>query len=77
MLAGSWVRLHVIYDVSYDDRMKGYKLLQGTQVKWVSGASAKIDQLKATIESFTTYRQFTFMCPSGIEGYENECKVWT
>jgi len=64
----------LIYDVSYDDRMNGYKLLQGTQVKWVSGASAKIDQLKATIESFTTYRQFTFMRPSDIEGYETDAK---
>jgi hypothetical protein len=54
--------------------MKGYKLLQGTQVKWVSGASAKIDQLKSTIESFTTFRQFTFMRPVGIEGYETDAK---
>jgi hypothetical protein len=64
----------LVYNVSWDDRKRGYKLLQGTQVKWVSGASAKIDQLKAYLESFTTYQQFTFIRPSGIEGFETDAK---
>jgi len=64
----------LIYDVSWDDRKNGYKILQGTQVKWVSGATAKIEQLKAYLDSFTTYRQFTFMRPEGIAGSETDAK---
>ncbi|MGW8159619.1 MAG: hypothetical protein ACWGKN_14150 [Desulfoprunum sp.] len=61
------------YNITPQDRQRGYLLLQGTEVKWVSGATAKIEQLRANL-STGSYQQFTFMRPTGIEGLETDAK---
>lgn len=61
------------YNISPQDRRRGYVLLQSAEVKWVSGATAKIDQLKAFLAT-GTYQQFTFMRPNGVAGMEADAK---
>lgn len=63
----------LVYNISPQDRQRGYMLLQGTEVKWVSGATANIAQLRANL-STGEYQQFTFMRPSGVEGMETDAK---
>lgn len=63
----------LVYNITPQNRKLGYMLLQGTEVKWVSGATAKIPQLKANL-STGQYQQFTFMRPSGVEGLETDAK---
>lgn len=65
--------MSLVYNITPQDRQRGYKLLQGTQVKWVSGATAKIEQLTAHL-SIGEYQQFTFKRPDGIDGYETDAK---
>jgi hypothetical protein len=62
------------YNVQYKDRMQGHKILQGTEAKWVSGATAKIDQLTANLTTIGKYQQFTFMRPTGLDGAETDAK---
>ena len=63
----------LFYNITPQDRQRGYMLLQSTEVKWVSGATAKIEQLRANLSTGTN-QQFTFMRPTGIEGLETDAK---
>ena len=59
------------YQVTDDDRKRGTKLLQGTSVKWASGASANVPSLTANINQFGFSQQFTFQRPD-IPGRETD-----
>ena len=63
----------LVYTITPQARQLGYMTLQGTEVKWVSGATAKIEQIKANL-STGEYQQFTFKRPSGIDGLETDAK---
>lgn len=65
--------LTLYYNILPQHRQLGYMQLQETQVKWVSGAAAKIGDLKAYIAT-GPYQQFTFKRPDGIEGFETDAK---
>ncbi|MBK6472241.1 MAG: hypothetical protein IPF94_16470 [Betaproteobacteria bacterium] len=59
------------YQVSEDDRKRGTKHLQGTSVKWASGASANVPSLTADMNQFGFSQQFTFQRPD-IPGRETD-----
>ena len=56
------------YQLTEEDRKKGSKLLQGTTVKWASGASAEVPSLNADISRFGLNQQFTFQRPDSYPG---------
>jgi hypothetical protein len=51
------------YQVTDEDRRAGTKRLQGTRVKWASGATASIDVLTADLRLLGLTQQFTFERP--------------
>ena len=51
------------YEVTDDDRRRGAKLLQGTSVKWASGAAASVPSLTANFNQFGLNQLFTFQRP--------------
>lgn len=59
------------YQVSDDDRRRGTKLLQGTSVRWASGASANVPNLTANLIQFGLSQQFTFQ-RSDVPGRETD-----
>ena len=59
------------YQVSDQDRSRGSKLLQGTSVKWASGASANVPNLTANLTQFGFSQQFTFQRPD-LPGRETD-----
>ncbi|MFH2231669.1 MAG: hypothetical protein ABII13_00645 [Patescibacteria group bacterium] len=61
------------YNIAPQHRQLGYMKLQETQVKWVSGAYAKIIDLTAYLAT-GPYQQLTFKRPEGIEGFETDAK---
>ena len=63
----------LVYEITKEDKKRGYKLLQGTQAKWVSGAHAEISQLRANLKT-GNYQQFTFKRPTGIGGLEADAR---
>jgi len=56
------------YQVSDEDRKRGGKLLQGTTVKWASGASAQVSSLNADFSKFGLNQSFTFQRPDSYPG---------
>jgi len=61
------------YNITPQNRQVGYMKLEETQVKWVSGASAKINDLTAYLAT-GPYQQFLFMRPEGLAGLETDAK---
>ena len=59
------------YQLSDDDRRQGVKLLQGTSVKWASGASANVPNLTANLTQFGLTQHFTFQRPD-VPGRETD-----
>lgn len=57
------------YHVTDEDRKRGYKMLQGTSVRWTSGATASIPSLRADL-SIGLNQQFTFLRPADYPGRE-------
>lgn len=55
------------YTISGEDRKRGFTILRGTTVRWVSGAKANIEQLRADLKNGTS-QQFTFIRPEGFDG---------
>ena len=62
------------YQVSDADRRSGIKVLQGTSVKWASGAEANVTSLNANLNQFGLNQQFTFQRPN-IPGREIDVQV--
>jgi hypothetical protein len=57
------------YQLTDYDRQAGYKLLQGTAVRWVSGAKAGVSSLRADLRNGTN-QVFTFRRPDNAPGYD-------
>lgn len=60
------------YQLTDTDRKSGTKLLQGTTVKWASGASAQVPTLSADLNKFGLNQQFTFQRPDGYPGRDTD-----
>jgi hypothetical protein len=61
------------YQVSEEDRKRGYALLQGTSVRWASGASANISSLRADFR-IGLNQQFNFNRPDNYPGRETDVR---
>lgn len=59
------------YQISEEDRQRGYVNLSGTQVRWASGASASVSTVRANL-SVGYDQQFTFNRPESYPGREND-----
>lgn len=61
------------YNVTDEDRKRGYAILRGTTVRWASGASATISSLRADLS--TGYnQQFSFIRPESYPGREADVR---
>lgn len=56
------------YEVTEEDRRAGVKQLQGTSVKWASGATATIPSLTADLRLVGMNQEFTFRRPDSFPG---------
>jgi hypothetical protein len=56
------------YPVTEEDKRAGVKRLQGTSVKWASGASASVDVLTADLRLLGMEQSFTFQRPNSFPG---------
>jgi hypothetical protein len=63
----------LIYNFPLKDRENPYVILRGTEAKWASGASAKIDNLKAYWSNGVT-QGFIFNRPEGVDGLTEDIK---
>lgn len=61
------------YQVTDEDRKRGYALLRGTSVRWASGASAEISSLRADL-SIGLNQQFNFIRPENYPGREADIR---
>lgn len=61
------------YQVTDEARKRGYMLLQGTSVRWASGASAEISSLRADL-SIGLNQQFNFIRPENYPGREEDMR---
>jgi hypothetical protein len=57
------------YQLTEEDKKSGSKNLQGTSVRWVSGASASITYLTADLR-IGRNQTFSFRRPDGVPGYD-------
>lgn len=62
------------YQVSDEDKKRGYKILSGTTVRWYSGATSEVKYLKADLNQYGLSQHFTFQRPSGIPGREEDIR---
>lgn len=60
------------YPVSADDKKRGYKILNGTSVRWASGATAKVNSLNTNLNRYGLSQQFTFQRPNDAPGRETD-----
>lgn len=60
-----------IYNFPIKAKDNPYVLLKGTEARWVSGATAKVDQLKA-YWSNGVFQSFTFKRPDGVDGLDKD-----
>lgn len=61
------------YKVTDEDRKRGYMILQGTSVRWPSGAFANISSLRADLKN-GSLQQFTFNRPDNYPGREADVR---
>jgi hypothetical protein len=61
------------YAITKEDRKRGYKSLQGTSVRWASGASANIESLRSDL-GIGLNQVFMFKRPETYPGYEVDAK---
>jgi len=61
------------YQITEEDRKRGYSVLRGTSVVWASGATANIKSLRADL-SIGQNLQFTFRRPADHPGMEADVK---
>lgn len=61
------------YQITEEDRKRGYAILRGTSVRWASGASANISSLRANLSTGLT-QQFTFNRPENYPGREGDIR---
>ena len=57
------------YNITQENRQRGYMALRGLTVRWVSGASATVPSIQANLDNGTT-QQFTFLRPEGATGLQ-------
>ena len=57
------------YQVTDEDKKNGSKILRGTSVRWISGASASISYLTADFR-IGLNQTFNFRRPDGVPGYD-------
>lgn len=62
------------YQVSEEDKKRGYKSLMGTSVRWASGATAEVTSLKADLNQYGLSQSFTFQRPDGVPGRETDVR---
>lgn len=60
----------IVYQLSEEDRKRGYKILAGTTVRWASGATAEVTSITADLNKDGLSQQFTFNRPDGVPGRE-------
>lgn len=61
------------YRIRDEDRERGHLALQGTQVRWASGASANVPSLRADLSRGTNH-WFTFVRPENVPGREADLR---
>ncbi len=59
------------YNITQEDRQRGYMVLRGLTARWVSGASATVPSVQANLNNGTS-QQFTFLRPEGAEGLQTD-----
>ncbi|MDR0775147.1 MAG: hypothetical protein LBE81_00710 [Azonexus sp.] len=62
------------YDVSKEDKKRGFMDIAGTRVQWASGATAGITSLRADFARYGLSQQFTFNRPDGVLGRETDVR---
>lgn len=61
------------YQITEEDRQRGYAILRGTSVRWASGASANVSSLRADL-GIGYNQQFTFNRPENYPGREADIR---
>ena len=61
------------YQLSEDDKKRGYMTLNGTGVRWASGAVAGVKFMTANLK-YGLSQQFTFQRPDGVPGREIDAR---
>lgn len=62
------------YRLSEADLSRGYVQVQGTSVRWASGATAEVTSLTADLNRNRLSQQFTFNRPEGYPGREADVR---
>ena len=65
---------NIEYQLSEEDKKRGYKVLAGTSVRWASGATAETKSLTANLNQYGFSQQFTFHRPDDIPGRETDVR---
>lgn len=61
------------YNITEQDRQRGYAILRGLLVRWVSGATASVSSIQANLSN-GSHQEFTFVRPEGATGLEIDVK---
>ena len=62
----------VQYQVSTEEKKLGYKVVEGTLVRWASGATAEMSSFKADLNQRGFSQYFSFQRPEGVPGRETD-----
>jgi hypothetical protein len=62
------------YQVSEEEKQQGYKILDGTSVRWASGATAEISSLNADLSRYGASQTFTFQRPDDVPGRQSDVR---
>lgn len=66
------------YQVSDEDKKRGHKIIEGTTVRWASGATAKVNSLRVDLNHTDGWhglsRGFTFQRPEGVPGSDVDAR---
>lgn len=61
------------YNVSDEDKKRGYSVLEGTRVQWVSGATAENKSIRANLANGLA-QSLSYKRPNGVPGRESDEK---
>lgn len=62
------------YQVSDEDKKRGFLILANTRVQWASGATAEAKSVRADISRYGLSQQMTFQRPTGVPGREADTR---
>jgi hypothetical protein len=58
------------YQVSDEEKTRGYKVLAGTSARWMSGAVAEVSSLEVDLKRYGYSPRYTFRRPADVPGRE-------